>query len=82
MEKVEVHMKELFEKSEKNEKGLADSLDTLERKVPPVVRYSCIQRLFVFCGLYGNSASGTIFRSAGPPLGGFWCVFFCENGVF
>lgn len=31
--KVEVHVNELFEKSEKNEKGLADSLDILERKV-------------------------------------------------
>lgn len=33
VEKVELHVKELFEKSDKNEKGLADSLDVLERKV-------------------------------------------------
>lgn len=32
--KVETHVTELFEKTDKNEKGLADSLDTLERKVP------------------------------------------------
>lgn len=31
--KVEEHTKELFDKTEKNEKGLADSLQILERKV-------------------------------------------------
>lgn len=33
MAKVEEHMKELFDKTDKNEKGLAESLDVLERKV-------------------------------------------------
>lgn len=39
MAKVEEHMKELFEKTDKNEKGLADSLDILERKA--ILRSFC-----------------------------------------